>query len=123
MQRTTWLVIATVVYGVFGLGLLIVPAAFMSTYGITLDPAGAFMTRILGSALIGFALLFWWGRNDGDSAMMNGVLRASVVYNVIDLPVVLHAVLTGMMNAMGWVPVILHVVLAAGFGYFAFLKR
>lgn len=123
MKRATWLIIAAVLYAIFGLGLLLVPEPFMAVYGVQLAASGAFMSRILGAALLGFALVFWWGRNAASSDLMTALMRASLVYNVIDLPIVIQASLAGTMNALGWGPVVLHIVLAAGFGYFAFGRR
>jgi hypothetical protein len=121
MTLQRWYVIATVLYAVFGLGLLAIPAPFMQMYGVTLDAGGQMMARILGSALLSLAALFYWQRNQ--SAENNLALnRVSFGYNVVDFFVVLAATLGGTMNAMGWGPVILHVVLAAGFGYFLFGK-
>lgn len=122
MKLPVWMIIAAILYAGFGIGLLLIPSQFMAMYGVDLNPGGAMMARILGSALIGFALLFYWMRNDGRETLM-AVLRASFVYNVVDFFVVLTATLGGVMNAMGWMPVGLHVFLALGFGYFAFMKR
>lgn len=122
MKLPGWMILAAILYVGFGIGLLIIPVQFMAMYGVGLNPGGAMMARILGSALIGFALLFYWMRNDGRDTLMS-VLRASFVYNVVDFFVVLSATLGGVMNAMGWMPVGLHVFLAAGFGYFAFMKK
>jgi hypothetical protein len=122
MKLPIWMVLAAVLYAGFGVGLLLIPSPFMAMYGVNLNVGGEMMARILGSALIGFALTFYWMRNDSRHALMS-VLRASFVYNVVDFFVVLTATLGGVMNAMGWMPVGLHVFLALGFGYFAFVKK
>lgn len=122
MKGTTFLPIAAVLYFGFGLGLLLAPAPFMSVYGVTLDPGGALMTRILGAALIGFALLFWRARALAASPALHAVFLASFVYNLLDLPIVTIATISGVMSSVGWSAVGLHVFLAAGFGYLAFKR-
>ncbi len=122
MGARTFLPVAAVLYAGFGLGLLLAPSPFMSVYGVMLDPGGAMMARILGAALVGFALLFWMIRAAASSAVTHAVFLSSFVYNVIDLPIVTLATLTGVMSAMGWSAVALHVFLAAGFGYLTFGK-
>jgi hypothetical protein len=53
MNRSRFLVIASILGLVFGLAFLLVPAQLMSLYGVTLDrPAN-------GSR--GFSALSWWG--------------------------------------------------------------
>ena len=123
MKLSTFSLIWAVIYLGFGLGLLLIPAQFMTTYGVTLDANGAFMTRILGSALTGFAVIFYLNRNTaGTDKTQHNILLGSFVYNLCDLPVVLFATLNGVMSAMGWIPVALHVFLAVTFGYFTLRK-
>lgn len=95
----------------------------MAVFGVPLDGGGMLMARVLGSALIGFTLIFWWSRNVPNSDTLQAILRASFIYNVVDFPVVLIATLTGVMGVLGWSAVILHLLLAIGFGYFGFMKR
>ena len=123
MKLSTFSVIWALIYLGFGLGLLLIPAQFMTTYGVKLDAGGAFMTRILGSSLTAFALIFYWNRNTpvADKTQHN-IILGSFIYNLCDLPVVLLGTLNGVMSAMGWIPVALHVFLAVTFGYFTFKK-
>jgi len=123
MKLSAFSAIWAIIYLVFGLGLLIIPVMFMKTYGVALDHEGEFMTRILGSSLTAFGLIYWFNRRVAitDRAQVNLVL-GSFIYNIIDIPVVLTVTLNGYMNQMGWIPVILHVFLAVTFGYFAFKR-
>lgn len=123
MKLSTFLVLAAIAYAGFGIGLLVAPGPFMAVFGVTLDGGGMLMARVLGSALIGFTLIFWWSRNAPNSDTLQAILRASFIYNVVDFPVVLIATLTGVMGVFGWSAVILHLLLAVGFGYFGFMKR
>ena len=119
MTRSSWLTIAAIFYTIFGLGLLIAPAPFMDVYGVVLDDAGQLMARILGSALLSLACMFWLYRAYPPEAV-RPVMLTSFLYNCVDFVVVLSAVLAGTMNSLGWGPVALHLFLAAGFGYFTF---
>lgn len=123
MKLKTFSIIWAVLYIGFGLGLLIIPVQFMATYGVTLDSNGALMARILGAALTAYALTFYLNRNiaSTDKGWYN-LLLTSFIYDIVDIPIVLIATLNGVMNSMGWMPVGLHVFLAATFGYFAFKK-
>jgi hypothetical protein len=123
MKAKTFLPIAAVLYFGFGLGLLLAPTPFMSVYGVSLDPGGVLMARILGAALIGFALVFWQARPLAASPALHAVFLASFVYNVLDLPIVAIATISGVMSSFGWSAVGLHVFLAAGFGYLTFKRE
>ena len=123
MKLGTFLILACIAYIGFGAGLLIAPGPFMSTYGLSLDEGGMLMSRVLGASLIGFTLVFWWSRNAPSSEALLAVLRASLIYNVLDLPTNIIAIQSGLMNTLAWSAVILHVLLAIGFGYFGFVKR
>ena len=119
MKLSTFSVIWTVLYGTFGLGLLTIPALFMSQYGVTLNDSGVLMSRILGSALFAYAIIFYLNRNIpiAEKTQYN-ILLGSIIYNVLDTPIVLMAVLHGTMNAMGYVPIVLHLFLASTMAYF-----
>ena len=124
MKLKTFSIIWSILYIGFGLGLLVIPVQFMSTYGVTLDTNGTLMTRILGAALTAFALTFYSNRNIASTDKgWHNLLLTSLIYNIVDIPIVLKATLDGVMNSMGWVPVGLHIFLAATFGYFTFKKR
>ena len=70
--------------GVFGLAFLIVPAQLLEQYGIHLMPkAGIFVARLLGTTLIGIALVSWFA-----SARATGDLRSNMAltFFIIDAP-------------------------------------
>ena len=117
MEQKQWLAFAAIFYAAFGLGLLLLPAPFMSVYGVSLDAGGQMMARILGSALASLAVMFWMYRAH-DAGSARPVMLTGFLYNLVDLGVVLTATLAGTMSAMGWGPVVLHLILAVGFGYF-----
>jgi len=123
MKLSVFSSIWAIIYLIFGLGLLLIPLTFMKTYGVALDHEGEFMTRILGSSLTAFGLIYRFNRNipATDRGQAN-LLLGSFIYNLIDIPVVLMATLNGYMNTLGWIPVGLHLFLAVTFGYFIFKR-
>ena len=123
MNRSMFLTIAAVLYAVSGLGQLFIPDYVASTVGTSLNPGGMISMRLVGVALIGFALIFWWVRERTDSPEMTAILRASAAAQAITLIIALYATTTGIWSAAGWSAVVMHILLAAGFGYFAMGKR
>jgi hypothetical protein len=123
MKLTTFSIIWALIHIAFALGLLLVPVMFMSQFGVTLDNNGTLPAQILGGAFTGLALIYYWNRNfSATDAAQHNILLASFIFHVVSLPVVVMATLNGPMNAMGWMPVSLHIFLAATFGYFSFSK-
>lgn len=123
MKLTTFSIVWAFIHIVFGLGLLFMPIMFMSQFGVTLDSNTVLPSQILGGVFTGLALVYYWNRNipAADPAQHN-ILLGSFIFHLIGIPLVLMATLNGVMNSMGWMPVALHIFLAATFGYFAFKK-
>jgi len=118
-----FLAIAAVVAALFGLGFALAPERVVALYGATLTPAGVVVGRILGSSLIAIAIIFWASREQQGADVLRAVLIAGLVANALDLLIMLHATLSGIVSGLGWASVLLHILLGAGFGYFAFGRR
>lgn len=122
MKLSTMMTIKAVVCLVFGILFVLVPGPLMSIYGVSLGSGGALVARLYGASLLGNLLLTWFARNDAGSEALRASVLALMVYDAIGFVVALVAVLTGVMNALGWAVVALYLLLAVGFGYFQFVK-
>jgi hypothetical protein len=123
MKLKTMLVIKAVVCLVFGILFLLIPGPLMAFFGVTLDPGGIFVARLYGASLIGNLFLTWFARNDSGSEALRASVLGLFVYDAIGFIVALMAVLSGIMNTLGWAVVGLYLLLTLGFGYFQFMKR
>ncbi len=121
MKLSNFLSAKAVISLLFGIALVLAPAALMSLFGVTLDPGGAAMTRLLGAMLIGIGLICWFEKGAG-AEKLKGITLALFIGDTIAFVVALMAQLAGTTNALGWVTVVLWLLLALGFGYFRFLK-
>ena len=122
MKLSTMMTIKAVVCLVFGILFVLVPGPLMSIYGVSLGSGVALVARLYGASLLGNLLLTWFARNDAGSEALRASVLALMVYDAIGFVVALVAVLTGVMNALGWAVVALYLLLAVGFGYFQFVK-
>jgi hypothetical protein len=122
MKLSTFLGIKAVLCFVFGIPTLLAPAAAMSLYGITLDPAGAFMARYFGLALVGFGLACWFLRSAADSQTRRDILLALFITDTVGFVVAAAGQLAGLMNPLGWTSVAIWFLLAVGLGYFRFMQ-
>jgi hypothetical protein len=108
---------------VFGLGFILVPEQLMSIYGITLETAGQWIGRLLGSAFIGNGVLTWLARNAEPGEGLRAVVFGDFVLCVLGLVVViLLNAITGLGNALVWLNVVIYLFLTVGFGYFQFVE-
>jgi hypothetical protein len=72
----------------------------------------------LGAALLSFGLVMWFVRKSHDWTALRGVLLGAAVGNVAGIVVSLWAILTGIMNGMGWLFVLTYVIFLLGYVYF-----
>ena len=122
MTRTNFMMLATIVAAVFGLAFLVAPSQLVALYGVTLTPATEVIGRIAGSVILGFAIVFWGAREGNAADALKAVMMAGLIANGLDALILLHATVTGLVNGLGWLQVLINGALAAGFWYFAFGK-
>ena len=122
MTLNSFLTVAAIVAAVFGLAFLLVPWELVGLYGVSLTAATAVIGRIAGSVLIGFAIVFWGARNGNGAEAFKAVMIAGFVANVLDGLILMRATSAGLLNALGWLQVMINGGLAIGFGYFIFGK-
>ena len=118
----TLFTITLVVELIFALGFIAVPGVMFGTFGVTLDAYSTALTRVLGSALLGFAVLLWYGRSSSSKDLHKAVYRSMFIYFLVSSVFLLIAQLAGLLNAMGWGVVGLHVIFAIAFAGYAFKK-
>ena len=124
MSYRNLLAIAAVIALAFGVGFVLVPAQVAAYYGLTLNPAGAFVAQLFGAALIGFAVLNWAARGAEASQPISAVILANLVGDGVGFVIALMGQMagTGGLNQMGWVTVAIYLLLALGFAYLQFAK-
>lgn len=122
MKLSTFLAIASVLALVFGLAFLLVPAQLLSLYGVTLEAAGQWIGRYLGSAFLGLAVLTWLARNAPEGGALRAIVLGGFVLSVTGLIVAVLDGLYGLGNALVWSTVAIYLLLTLGYGYFQFAK-
>jgi len=113
-------ILNTIVAIVYALGLLIVPATIMTIHGISSDPSTLLMARYFGVGLLGIGLVTWLARDSDKSQAQDAITLGFLISYVVGFIVSLQATLTGQMNAVGWLPVVIYLVLIASLSFFRF---
>jgi hypothetical protein len=118
MKLKTMLIIKAIVCLCFGIPILLVPGFVYSIFGATLAAGGILAAREYGASMLGNLMLTWFARNSQESDARWAIVLALFVYDALGFIASLIAVLTGVLNPLGWLVVILYLLLALGFGYF-----
>ena len=122
MKLKTLLIINTITSTLFGLGMALAPEATVAPYGLTLDPGGIMITRLLGAAFIGLAALTVLGIRAKEREARQVVVLTQLVGTTVGFVAAVANQLSGAANALGWSNVLIYLLLAAGYWYFGFLR-
>jgi len=117
------LIIKALVCLCLGIPILLVPDFIYSIFGATLAAGGVFAAREYGASMMGNLMLTWFARNSQESESRWAIVLALFVYDAIGFIVAMIAVLSGAVNSLGWLIVVLYLFLALGFGYFLLPRR
>jgi len=122
MKLKTLMIIKAIVCLCLGIPILLVPHFIYSIFGATLTDGGAFTAREYGAAMIGILMLTWFARNSPESEARWAIVLALFVYDALGFVVTLIAIISGALNPLAWMIVVLYLFLALGFGYFLIPK-
>jgi hypothetical protein len=118
MKLSTLFVINAVLALLFGLAFVIFPAQVLSLYSAETNVTSIYMTRLLGAAFIGYAILTWLVKDSGGSAELRAILLALFVGDMLGFVISLYNQLLFSTSALSWSTVLIYLLLGLGFGYF-----
>ena len=109
------LIANAIISGLLGLGLIFAANTVLGIYGgMSMEPA---TDRLLGSALVGIAVLNFLASGVEGIEARRPVLVANFVYNVLAVLVLLPSLMGA--NAAVWSTIVVAVIFAIAFGYLA----
>ncbi|MCU0522825.1 MAG: hypothetical protein MUF84_19315 [Anaerolineae bacterium] len=124
MRLKIWMAAKAIVEVVFGVGFVVMPKTVASLFGMSVDEPAMLMAQLFGSAFIFGSIVLWFCQNlDRDDVAMKAIIKAVVVSNAIGFVVTLMASLSGVWNALGWLPVALYLVFGLAFAAIWFGKQ
>ena len=108
----------------YAFGELLITKTMFSLYFVSETPTTeALLTaRYFGWGLLAVGLICAFVANAPPSETKQAVVKALFIADVVGLIVSLMGVFSGTFTALGWSAVVIYVFLAAGFGYFWFIK-
>ena len=123
MKLNLLFAVNAILAGLFGLGLIFAPAFITGFYDVDLTPAGTVLGQMLGSCLVGIAILSWLARGLDDFAFRRNLALVFFLGYLINFVISLLAQLNEVLNATAWVNVGGYGILALAFGYFVLTRK
>ena len=108
-----------VVSVLYAIGALAMPGGFQELTGAE---GSQLLLQWLGSSATGYAVLLWMARDVTEMAAQRAVSIGMLAGFGVGFVVTLLAQMGDAATSAGWVSAILFLLLAAGFGYAAFMK-
>lgn len=121
MQIRTVFLINVIVAGILGLGYFFVPQQTTAPLGLSLDAAGVAVARVAGAFLIGYAIISWFVRELSDADLKRAVLPGYVGGYLFTFLASLWGQLSGVLNALGWINVVISLLFLLAYAYFLFM--
>jgi len=122
VMMKTLFIITLIIELLYGVGFIAIPGTILGIFGVTLIDFGTSLTRLFGSALLGFVVLLWFGIKAAHPETHRAVLATMFPYLLLSTVILLLAQLAGHMNVMGWMPVVMHFIFMIAFGLFLFRR-
>jgi hypothetical protein len=119
----TLLVVNAVFALIGGLGEALAPREFVGSFVASLDASGAFIAQNMGVFQLGTAVISFMAMNVQDRAALKAILAGFVVIHAGITLVALNGMASGVMSSEGVADLVIHGLLAVGFGYFLFVKN
>ena len=123
MKLNLLFVINTILAGLFGLGLIFMPAIISDFYGAELTSAGQFLAQMMGACLVGYAILAWLGRGLEDFAARRSMAIVFLLGYLLAFVLSLTGQLNQVLNQFGWINVAGYGILTLAFGYFTVTRK
>lgn len=106
-----------------GLFWLLAPESMAASYGLNLDPYGAYLVRIIGTFNTALAILAFLASRMAHSPARQAIVTTFLVQQALSLFVNLMATLGGILpGSAGWTGVAFNLVFVLAFGYFRFIR-
>jgi hypothetical protein len=94
----------------------------MTWHGIGVNPSTLLMARYFGVALLGIGLVTWLARNADKSKARDAIALGLAISYVAGFALSVQATLTGQMNSLGYLPVVVYFLLILGYGFAGFSR-
>jgi hypothetical protein len=122
MTTRNFFIVSAVIILLSGVVSVLYPQLMLDAWGTESNQAGLIITQLSGALEIGLGLILWLSRNEGVSKARRAiVLGGFITYSLFFIIMLIN--ISGVSSAAVWANIVLYLLLALGFGFFAFLKK
>jgi len=122
MTTRNFFIVSAVIILLSGVVSVLYPQLMFDAWGTESNQAGLIITQLSGALEIGLGLILWLSRNEGVSKARRAiVLGGFITYSLFFIIMLIN--ISGVSSAAVWANTVLYLLLALGFGFFAFLKK
>ena len=114
----TLFLVSMIVEAIFGIGFIFIPGLLMGPMGVTLDETSTTFARMFGTAIVSIPVLLFFARKSANTEFKRGAVYLLFTYMFASTIILLITEIKGLMNAMGWSIVILHLMFLLWSGYY-----
>jgi len=118
IAMNTLFLVSLIIEAIFAIGFIFIPGSVIGPMGVTLDETSTTFARMFGTAILSIPVLLFFARRSANSEFKRGAVYLIFTYMFASTIILLITQLNGLMNAMGWSIVILHLVFMSWSGYF-----
>jgi hypothetical protein len=120
MSVRFFLKLTSYITSVLGVTLILFPSFIENTFITQPSHGGDIFIRFLGSTLFGYACLNWFAAKNNDEPARKITMMGNLSTLTVAFFISLAAVISGTLNAKGWLIVLLHLTFGTGFAVFIF---
>jgi hypothetical protein len=122
MSTRIFFTLSAIIIFLTGVGSIVSPQMMFDMWGTASNQAGLIITQLSGALEVGLALILWLSRNEGPSYALKAILIGGFTTYTLFFIIMLFN-LSSELGVAVWANIALYLLLAFGFGYFAFLKK
>lgn len=106
-----------------GLGLVFASKQLMEPYGISVDFGVVFVSQLMGSILLGIAVISYLASKLKDQESLRAISLGSLVAHAGSAVVGIYYYNDGSISSLIWIDVVLHLLFALAFWYYGIRKN
>lgn len=114
------LILNGVLLVLFALGLLLITESLLDLFSLGYGTGEKLLGQLVGVELLATGLISLFAFDVRDPGMRRALTLSFFIADGVGFIVLAGGVLMGVMNALGWLLVLVYLLLALGFGYFRF---
>jgi len=122
MTIRNFFVVSAIIIFLSGVVSIISPQMMFDAWGTASNQAGLIITQLSGALEVGLGLILWLARNAGVSNARKAIVIGGFITYILFFIIMMLNLSTELSPAV-WANIALYLLLALGFGFFAFLKK